>query len=192
MARSREDVPANVSDEIAVTVSRVRRRSAGLIARAAAEGWSDGRLHQEIRREFSGERELPAATGTPQAEERVAPPEPEEPQSRPGRFRVGLAVSCETRDAFLSGRVTNISRGGLFIRSDHPLPLQSEVDLEFTLPGTGHAIRTTGRVIWNYDMAKGSSRIVPGSGIKFVDLSPADRALLEACLERLASSSTPA
>ena len=57
------------------------------------------------------------------------------------------------------------------------------------MSGTIHA---TGRVIWNYDVAKGSSRIVPGSGIKFVDLSPHDKALLEACLERLANAASPA
>lgn len=179
MARTGDPDPNHLSDEIADTVKRVRSRSAGLIARAAEEGWSDGRLHQEIRREFEREREVAPAVGA------------FAPAARPGRYRVDIPVDCTTREAFFSNRVTNLSRGGLFLRSDTPLPLQAEVDLEFTLPGTATTIQATGRVIWNYDVAKGSSRIVPGSGIKFVDISAADKALLEDCLARLASADTP-
>jgi hypothetical protein len=36
--------------------------------------------------------------------------------------------------------------------------------------------------VWNYDMVKGTTRIVPGSGIRFVDIEPDDRAALEAFL----------
>ncbi len=165
--------PRDLKDEIADTVSRVRTRSAGLIARAAEEGWSDGRLHQEIRHEFE----------RPETRASVAP--------RPGRYRVDIPVDCSTRGAFISNRVTNISRGGLFIQSSDPLPLQAEVDLALRLPETGVTIQATGRVIWNYDVEKGSSRIVPGSGIKFIDLSPENKARLEACLARLAAVASP-
>ena len=107
---------------------------------------------------------------------------------RPDRYHVDLPVNCSTRDVFVSNRVMNIGRGGLFIASAEPLPLQAEVDLAFELPDSGATIQAKGRVIWNYDIAKGSARIVPGSGIKFIDMSPADRALLEECLARLAAS----
>jgi len=107
---------------------------------------------------------------------------------RPDRYRVDIPVNCSTRDLFLSNRVTNISRGGMFIESPHPLPLQAEVELAFTLPDDGARIQATGRVIWNYDVAKGTSRIVPGSGIKFTDMSPEDRTRLEDCLARLSAS----
>ena len=105
--------------------------------------------------------------------------------SRPARYQLDIPVNCSTTGFFVSNRATNISRGGLFIESADPLPLNAEVDLAFKLPDTGATILATGRVIWNYDMAKGSARILPGSGIKFIDMAPGDRALLEACLERL-------
>lgn len=182
MARTGEPGPKSLNDEIADTVSRVRSRSAGLIARAAEEGWSDGRLHQEIRREFEMERDPELRHDGSSA----ATPPP-----RPGRYRVDIPVDCTTRDAFFSNRVMNLSRGGLFLRSDSPLPLQAEVDLEFRLPETGATIQARGRVIWNYDVAKCSSHIVAGSGIKFVDLSAADRARLEDCLAQLALADAP-
>jgi len=106
--------------------------------------------------------------------------------SRPERYRVDIPVDCSTQGLFIANRVTNLSRGGLFIQSSHPLPLHAEVEIALTLPDGGPRIQATGRVIWNYDVAHGSARIVPGSGIKFTDMSPHDRALLEDCIARLA------
>jgi uncharacterized protein (TIGR02266 family) len=94
------------------------------------------------------------------------------------RYQVSIPVDCSTLHMFISNHVNNISRGGLFLASDAPLPLNAEVSLVLRL----HA---TGRVAWNYDVRKGTSRIVPGSGIRFVEMGPADRATLEAYLERL-------
>ena len=107
--------------------------------------------------------------------------------SRPDRYHVDIPVDLSTRGHFVSCRITNIARGGVFIQSAHPLPFDSEVELVFALPGEG-AIRATGRVIWNYDMAKGSIRLLFGSGIKFIGMTPEDKARLEACLETLAAS----
>lgn len=106
------------------------------------------------------------------------------------RYEVSIPVDCSTRDVFVSNHVCNISKGGLFIRSDQPLPLNSEVSLVLRLPDTGQCIRATGRVIWNYDMQKGTTRIVPGSGIRFLDIAASDRAALEELLAGLGPRTT--
>jgi len=98
------------------------------------------------------------------------------------RYEVSLPVDCTTRDVFVSSQFCNISRGGMFLRSEKPLPIDAEVDLVLRLPDPGRAIHAKGRVVWNYDMVKGTTRIVPGSGIRFVDIEPDDRAALEAFL----------
>ena len=82
------------------------------------------------------------------------------------RYEVTIPVDCTTQQFFLANHVCNISRGGLFIRSDKPLPLETEVSLVLRLPEADLCIRAMGRVVWNYDIAKGTSRIVPGSGIR--------------------------
>lgn len=105
------------------------------------------------------------------------------------RYEVSIPVDCTTRDAFVSNHVSNISRGGLFIRSDAPLPLNAEVSLVLRLPGAEQSIHATGRVVWNYDMPKGTTRIVSGSGIRFLDITPSDRAILERYLASLAPGS---
>jgi PilZ domain len=45
------------------------------------------------------------------------------------RYEVTISVDCTTQQFFVSNHVCNVSRGGLFIRSDKPLPLESEVSL---------------------------------------------------------------
>jgi uncharacterized protein (TIGR02266 family) len=101
------------------------------------------------------------------------------------RYQVSIPVDCSTLHMFISNHVNNISRGGLFLPSGTPLPLNAEVSLVLRLPTTGATIHAKGRVAWTYDVQKGTSRIVPGSGIRFVEMGPADRATREAYLERL-------
>ena len=107
------------------------------------------------------------------------------------RYEASFPVECSTPHLYFSNQVCNISRGGIFIRSDTPLPLNTEVSLVLRLPGTDRCIRATGLVVWNYDMQKGTSHIVPGSGIRFIGLPPAERATLESYLAAL-TPTTPA
>ena len=100
------------------------------------------------------------------------------------RYSVDIKVDCATRDMFVSNRVMNISRGGLFIASEQPLPISSQVQLRLSL-GDSDTIEARGRVIWNYDIRKGSSKVVAGTGIKFLDLSPEHAARLERYLDGL-------
>jgi len=101
------------------------------------------------------------------------------------RYVISIPVNCSTRHLFVASHVCNISRGGLFIRSEVPLPLNTEVALELSLPERERSIRATGRVIWNYDIQKGTSHIMPGSGIRFIGMSVSDRATLETYLAGL-------
>jgi len=108
---------------------------------------------------------------------------------RQERYSVDIPVDCATRDLFVSNRITNLSRSGLFIECSEPFPLQSEVDLTIRLRDPDITLKAMGRVIWNYDIRNGTSHIIPGNGIKLVAMSAEHRALLEACLERLGRES---
>jgi uncharacterized protein (TIGR02266 family) len=107
-------------------------------------------------------------------------PSPARSERQDRRYTVDIRVDCSTRDMFVSNCVMNISRGGLFIASEQPLPIASEVLLRLTLgDGDATTIEAHGRVVWTYDIRKGSSRVIPGSGIKFLDLAPEHAARLE-------------
>jgi type IV pilus assembly protein PilZ len=93
------------------------------------------------------------------------------------RYEVEIWVDFSTIDLVTSSYVLNLSEGGVFIKSDRPLPLDAEVDLILTLP-TGSPIKAVGRVVWNHDLAKEAPHGSRGAGIRFVDMPDRDRALL--------------
>jgi type IV pilus assembly protein PilZ len=107
------------------------------------------------------------------------------------RYPVNLRVDYSTRDAFIANRITNLSKGGLFIPTEKPLPVHAELDLVLTLPERAEHIQARGRVIWNYDIRKGTSRVIPGMGIKFVDMSPDDKQKLADYIETLPATPQP-
>lgn len=103
------------------------------------------------------------------------------------RFKVKIEVDYAAKGMFLSNYVTNLSKGGIFIRTDAPLPIRSQIDLTFTLPAIDTTIKARGRVAWTYDIKKGTSEIVPGMGIKFTDMSPENKATIQEYLQDLSS-----
>jgi uncharacterized protein (TIGR02266 family) len=108
------------------------------------------------------------------------------------RFAVQIPVDCSTRGMFMSNHVSNLSRGGLFLPTSEPIPIDTEVDLTFVLPDDHEVIEARGRVVWSYDIRKGSMRVVPGAGIKFIGMSADNQSRLEKYLERLAGTETEA
>lgn len=103
------------------------------------------------------------------------------------RYEVEIWVDFTTVDLVASSYVLNLSEGGVFIKSDGPLPLDAEVELVLTLP-TGNAISARGLVVWNHDLTKEMPQGVRGSGIRFVDMPTEDRALLHDYVGTLAGT----
>lgn len=103
-----------------------------------------------------------------------------------GLVRVALEtdVHIAGADCELWGRSRNVSRGGIFVESEHALAPDSEVTLEFTLPESPGAISPTAKVVWR----RPGSRAVPaGLGLQFLRLDrEAARRLDEYVYERAA------
>lgn len=82
----------------------------------------------------------------------------------------------------------NLSKGGVFIRTDLPLSPGSEVDFEFTLPQSGQVVHAEGVVIWSRKRTIKPTSYLPdhpaGMGIQFKKLDPYD---IERILDEIAS-----
>ena len=104
---------------------------------------------------------------------------------REPRYRVDIRVDERTSSMFTAGRVTNISRGGLFMETPTPLPIKSKIDLALELPEIRSVLNLQGRVIWTYDIRRSNSQIMTGTGIKFEDMTAEQHQLLESYLSRL-------
>lgn len=106
------------------------------------------------------------------------------------RYKVTIPLDCTIRDGFVSGHASNISRGGLFMPSERPLPVDVQVSLVLRFPATGLCIRATGRVVWSCGIEDRYRPTVPGSGIRFETMEPEDRKDLDAYLEHVARTAT--
>jgi uncharacterized protein (TIGR02266 family) len=87
----------------------------------------------------------------------------------------GLArVSLEAKVQIVHGQqqrwgtVRNLSRGGIFVESDHAVPPATEVALEFLLPETKCRLAPTAQVIWHRPRASG---LPHGMGLQFLALA---------------------
>lgn len=105
-------------------------------------------------------------------------------EERPTRRQAErLVVNHEFRsiEEFISEYVSDISRTGVFIRTDDPLPVGTKVDLRFTVIDedfeTVDGVGEVTRVVPPPDPA-------PGMGVVFVELTKASRGLVERLLTR--------
>lgn len=71
------------------------------------------------------------------------------------------------------GVARNLSRGGMFVEAEHPMPPATEVELEFRLPSSGLEMSPTAQVIWSRERQLG---LPDGMGLQFLAL---DRASAE-------------
>ncbi len=99
--------------------------------------------------------------------------------------RVTINKEFASFDAFVADYVSNISRSGVFIRSEAPLAIDTLVNLRFTV--------LTDRI----ETIEGEGRVVrvhtdpPGMGVVFTKLSGYSRQLIERLLISAPSSSAP-
>ena len=85
-------------------------------------------------------------------------------------------------DEFINEYVSNISRSGVFIRSDDPLPIGTRVTLKFTvIMDDLETIEGVGEVVRNIPA---TSTTQSGMGVVFISLSAYSRQLIERILVR--------
>ena len=96
------------------------------------------------------------------------------------RMPVLLVASYTDREDMLRATITNLSDGGLFIRTSRPLPIGTEVYLAIQL-GSAPAIRQKGRVTWvrGHDEEGMGVRFVPPVDAQLAAMVPRDPAARE-------------
>jgi uncharacterized protein (TIGR02266 family) len=104
---------------------------------------------------------------------------------RSARTPIVVRIEYATVDALFSDFTRNINEGGVFIETDAPAPLDSEVHLRFRLPGARETLRVSGRVAWIASDPHGKPS---GMGIEFDSLTAADRARIDELVQRLRAS----
>jgi uncharacterized protein (TIGR02266 family) len=100
--------------------------------------------------------------------------------------RVTINKEFESFDAFIQEYVTNISRTGVFIKSNSPLPIGTRVNLRFTvIMDDIETIEGVGEVVRVENDPAG----VTGMGVVFRELSAYSKKLIEKLLVQHATRS---
>jgi uncharacterized protein (TIGR02266 family) len=99
------------------------------------------------------------------------------------RHQVTLGVRFRTAREFVLEHATNISRGGIFIQTDDPPPLEMAVQVEIQLPNDPAPVTTNGIVV-HRQLAVGGKP--PGVGVQFVDGSDGFRERIDRYMDSLA------
>jgi hypothetical protein len=90
--------------------------------------------------------------------------------------RVTVNKEFDSFDSFITQYVTNVSRSGVFVKSQTPLPLGTTIDLQFTI------------IMDDIETIRGVGKVVrvehdpPGMGVVFTEISQYSKNLLDLLL----------
>jgi type IV pilus assembly protein PilZ len=94
-------------------------------------------------------------------------------------------VDCEAEDTFLYASIVNISELGIFVQTKSPLDIGTEMTLRFAPPGHQPFV-LHGSVQWVNNVRPLSVCPNPGMGVRFEQLTAADRERLVEVIRTIA------
>jgi type IV pilus assembly protein PilZ len=115
-----------------------------------------------------------AAKKKPKVVEKV---ETVQTQRQHQRLAVNLLIDYQVLDQFLYDYATNISLGGVFIRSSNPLPVGTKLRVQFSLPGLKDMVTTWGEVA--HVVEDRAKQGFAGMGIRFSDLDASQKRMID-------------
>ncbi len=94
------------------------------------------------------------------------------------RLKKTLSLSYKNQESFVNAYTSNISKGGLFIKTANPLPEGESFILKLKLPGLADALKINCIVVWvNKD--ESNPEVPVGMGLRFVDMDQNERLVLD-------------
>ncbi|WP_370643927.1 TIGR02266 family protein [Myxococcus sp. RHSTA-1-4] len=101
-----------------------------------------------------------------------------------------MKLKHETVGSFAEEFATNLSPGGMFVRSRTPQPVGTPVKFEVQIAGGVRVLRGAAMVRWVREV--GDPAGPPGMGLQFQELDEASRALVDMMLQRKPGAAAPA
>lgn len=117
------------------------------------------------------------------AEELVEIDDIEDERRGAPREALEMEVGLEGDNTFFTGRTGDLSKGGLFVGTDEPLPVGTELLLSFVLPG-GYRVCADAVIAWVRAPRYRDGELPEGMGVRFRTLSPRDAQAIQRYLEQ--------
>jgi len=102
---------------------------------------------------------------------------------RARRVPVEIQIQYETADGFFQDYIRNLSLGGIFIETPKPLPMNTKLKVQFSLPDMSAPIVAEGVVVHTLRVGQPKNPSVSGMGIRFSELEPSSKEILESYLQ---------
>lgn len=102
------------------------------------------------------------------------------------RMDVAWEVDCKTEETFLYACIRNISDLGIFVATQEPLEIGTELTLRFSPPQSNLSFDLKGAVQWVNPVKVLAKNRNPGMGISFVDITRDQRKRLLRTISTLA------
>ncbi|MCH7644750.1 MAG: TIGR02266 family protein [Myxococcales bacterium] len=105
------------------------------------------------------------------------------------RADIVVRVNYQNVDSLFSEFARNINDGGIFVETETPQPVGTNVELEFKLPGADQPIEVVGNVVRSISAADlTDSDATPGMGIEFENLGSDVRQQINEIVKKLRSN----
>ena len=101
-----------------------------------------------------------------------------------------VRVNYQTVDSLFSEFARNINEGGIFVETEIPQPLGTNIELEFKLPGADRPIEVIGNVVRSIGPDQVGSDGVVGMAIEFDNLGSDVREQINEIIQKLRSGRT--
>ncbi len=101
------------------------------------------------------------------------------------RVQKTLSLTYKDDQAFINAYTSNISTGGLFIKTEKPLRLGDQFLLRLQVPALQEPLKISCEVAWVSGPAEATAKEPAGMGIKFIEMSKGDREVLKQYLSKV-------
>ena len=99
-----------------------------------------------------------------------------------------VRVNYQNVDSLFSEFARNINDGGIFVETESPQAIGTNVELEFKLPGAERPIEVIGNVVRSIESDQATPDGVAGMGIEFENLDSDVREQINEIIQRLRST----
>ena len=96
-----------------------------------------------------------------------------------------LSLTYKDRQSFVKAYSVNISCGGLFVKSDNPLPKGEKFLLKLQLPDVGQTLSIQCQVAWTKKAGGEAQAGAAGMGIRFIEMDEKDDQVLRGYVQEI-------
>ena len=105
------------------------------------------------------------------------------------RININLIVDYKSDGHYFFDFCTDLSTGGIFIKTTRVKPIGSPIDITITIPDTKETLKISGEVLWTQKAGSTQTHGV-GMGVQFVDMPDRSRELIQQFISRYSTSTS--